>query len=192
MVSAVDRVETSGQSHAHLAIVVTDPQGRRAVVQIVGDADVRAQIERRRSQLSHPVPVRRVVALAVARAAHCGNALRAEQDLDAGAVRTLHELHAFHDVVEPRFGDFVGSGDHEVVGCAVHGHTEVGCEILTAATDLIRDDDSGAARRQRPRMGGLVECGSAEVTVVQDRDVGDTRIGERVSGTLDPDDDDVV
>ena len=106
--------------------------------------------------------------------------------------RTLHEPQAFHDVVESGVGYDVVSGDHEVVRRTVHGYTEVGREILTARTDLVCDDDPGAARRQCPGVGGLVECRPAEVAVVQHRDVGDARTGEPALGALDPDDGDVV
>ncbi len=101
-------------------------------------------------------------------------------------------LKQFGDVVQPRIGDSVIIGDGEIVGYAVHGHPEVRHHILSAGTDLVRDDDPCAAGGQDPGRGGFVERSPAEIAVVHDRDVGDARIGESVLGAVDPHDDDVV
>ncbi len=52
VVSAVDGIEAAGQPHPHLAFVVADADRRGAVVEVVVDADVRTQVERRRRKLA--------------------------------------------------------------------------------------------------------------------------------------------
>ena len=56
MVSAVDRIEVARSAGRDVAVVVTDPQGGGAVVHIVRDADVRAEIEGRRMLSGASVP----------------------------------------------------------------------------------------------------------------------------------------
>ena len=95
----------TGQPHPHPMLVVADADGGGAVVEVVLDADVRAQVECRRRQLSHPAPVRRVRAVGFVGPAVVERALGAVPHLDARAGGAPHELQALRDVVEPCIGD---------------------------------------------------------------------------------------
>ena len=177
MISAVNRIEVTGQAHPYLVLIVADTDRGGTVVEVVVDADVRAQVECRRRQLSHPAPEGRVRAVGFVAAAVVEHALGAVPNLDARAAGAPHELQALRDVVQPRVGDRAGTGDHEVVGHTVRGHTEVGHQIVTAGTDLVGDDDPGAAGGQRPGVGGFVERGTVEVAAFQHGDIGDAGFG---------------
>ena len=120
------------------------------------------------------------------------HALGAVANLDARAGGAPHELQALRDVVQPCIGDGLGPGHREVVGHTVHGHSEVGHQVVAAVTGLIRNDDPGAARGQRPGVGGFVEHRPVEVAVFQHSEIGYAGLGEPLFGALDADDDDVV
>ena len=120
------------------------------------------------------------------------HALGAVPNFDARAGGAPHELQALRDVVQPCVGDRVGAGDHEVVGHTVHGHPEVGHQVVAAGTGLVGDDDPRAAGGQSPGVGGLVERCTVEVAAFQHSEIGDAGFGEPPFGAVDPDDDDVV
>ena len=146
MISAVDGIEVAGQSHPDLLLVVADRDGGGPVVDVVVDADVASSGRMPTAPALTSAPVRRVGAGSAGFAVMVNVRCDAVAHLDAGAPRALHERQAFRDVVQLRVGDGALAGDHEVVGHTVHGHSQVGREIVTAGTDLVRDDDPCTTR----------------------------------------------